>query len=318
MRFAVYLPLLAAATLGACAPALSRRLPPATGTRLLTGSAVLAAAATSFVLAVLAFTLVGQLPLVATLGHWSGSTLAAATPVPAVGAAAALLTGSALAVATARAVLIRARAMIAARALCQRLGGRPGQLVVIDDDAIDAFAVPAAGGGRIVASRLLLQSLPPAERRAVLTHESAHLAHHHHLYRLAAELAAAVNPLLRPVARGVHYTSERWADEVAAATVGDRKTVATALARTSLNSRARTGERRDACAPTRLAITGPTTVARVQALLRPAPQPRRGLVLGVLALLAATLLASGEIQRDTEHLFKHVMRTSIALTAPEI
>jgi len=317
MRFAVYLPLLAAATLGACAPALSRRLPPATGTRLLTGSAVLAAAATSFVLAVLAFTLVGQLPLVATLGHWSGSTLAAATPVPAVGAAAALLTGSALAVATARAVLIRARAMIAARALCQRLGGRPGQLVVIDDDAIEAFAVPA-GGGRIVASRLLLQSLPPAERRAVLTHESAHLAHHHHLYRLAADLAAAVNPLLRPVASGVHYASERWADEIAAATVGDRKTVAAALARTSLNSRARSGDRRDTCAPAVLAITGPTTVARVQALLEPAPQPRRGLVLGVLALLAATLLASGEIQRDTEHLFKHVMRTSIALTAPEI
>jgi Zn-dependent protease with chaperone function len=316
MRFAVYLPLLAAAMLGTCAPALSRRLPPATGTRLLTGSAVLAAAATSFVLAVLAFTLIGQLPLVATLGHWSGSTLAAATPVPAVGAAVALIAGAALALSAGRAVLIRARAMVAARALCQRIGGRPGQLVVIDDDAIEAFAVPA-GGGRIVASRLLLQSLPPAERRAVLTHESAHLAHHHHLYRLAADLAAAVNPLLRPVARGVHYASERWADEIAAATVGDRKTVAAALARTSLNSRARSGDRRDTCAPAVLAITGPTTVARVQALLEPAPQPRRGLVLGVLALLAATLLASGEIQHDTEHLFEHVMRTSIALTSPE-
>jgi len=317
MRFAVYLPLLTAAMLGTFAPALSRRLPPATGTKLLTGSAVLTAVATSFVLAVLAFTLIGQLPLVAALGHWSGSTLAAATPIPALGAAAALIAGAGLALSTGRAMLIRARAMIAARALCQRLGGHPGQLVVIDDDAIDAFAVPA-GGGRIVASRLLLQTLPPAERRAVLAHESAHLEHHHHLYRLAAELAAAVNPLLRPVARGVHFASERWADEIAAATVGDRETVATALARTSLNSRARTGERRDACAPTRLAITGPTTLARVQALLRPAPQPRRGLVIGVLALLAATLLASGEIQHDTEHLFEHVMRTSITLTAPGI
>ena len=310
MNTAVYLPLLTAVLLGVSAPALARRLPPATATRLLTGGAVLVAATTSFVLAVLAFILLGQLPLVASLGEWSGQALAAANPVPNAVTATALVAVCLLAATTGYAIVTRARAVIAARALCQRLGGRPGQLVVVDDDEADVFAVPAAGG-RIVASRSLLQSLSPAERRAVLAHETAHLEHRHYAYRLAADLAAAVNPLLRPVTTAVHYASERWADEVAAATVGDRKTVAAALARASLRHRTRT--RFAAWTPATLSAAGTTVIARVEALLEPAPRPRRALVLAVLTLLAVTLLATAEAQRDTEHLFEHSATTATAV-----
>ena len=197
MHVAIYLPLLAAAVLGGCAPRLSRGLPPATATRLLATAGALIAAATSFVLAVLAFTLVAELAPVARLGSWSASALDAANPVPDFTSAAAATAVCVLAVAAVRAAARRVRATLAARRLCATLGGGPGDLVIVDGPDVEAFALPAMRG-RIVASRPLLAALPADERRAVLAHETAHLRHHHHTYRLAAELSAAVNPLLRP------------------------------------------------------------------------------------------------------------------------
>jgi Zn-dependent protease with chaperone function len=73
--------------------------------------------------------------------------------------------------------------------------------------------------GRIVVTTGLLHNLEPAERRAVLAHEAAHLRGHHQIYVQLTELAAAANPLLRPVARAVRYGVERWADEPAPALV---------------------------------------------------------------------------------------------------
>ncbi len=246
MHVAIYLPLLVAAVLGATAPHLSRALPPATATRLLAGAGVATATATSFVLGVLTFTLVAEFGPVARLGSWSTSRLDASNPVPDGASIAAGATVCVLAFFVVRAVVRSVRATLAARRLCGELGGEPGDLVVIDGPDVRVFALPALRG-RIVATRPLLAALPADERRAVLAHETAHLRNHHHRYRLAAELAAAVNPLLRPLARGVDYATERWADEAAAGTVGDRRVVARALARCGLGLRLSAPGRRRPC-----------------------------------------------------------------------
>jgi hypothetical protein len=45
----------------------------------------------------------------------------------------------------------------------------------------------------------------------VLAHETSHLLHNHAWWLLAADLAAAANPLLRPTARTAARCVERWA-----------------------------------------------------------------------------------------------------------
>src|SRR5207248_706641 len=82
--------------------------------------------------------------------------------------------------------------------------GVPGSLVVLDNDRPDAFATPGARG-RIVVTRGLLRALNADERRALLAHETAHLAHRHACWLLVAELAAAANPMLTPTARAVRH-----------------------------------------------------------------------------------------------------------------
>jgi Zn-dependent protease with chaperone function len=302
MHVAIYLPLIFAAVLGATATQLSRTLPPATAARLLTAAGVATAAATSFVLAVLAFTLLAELAPVAELGSWSTSALDAVNPVPDGTSAVAVAALCLLALIAVRVAMLRVRATRAARRLCAQLGGGPGDLVVVDGPEIEVFAVPALRG-RIVATRPLLAALAADERRAVLAHETAHLRHHHHRYRLAAELAAAVNPLLRPLAGAVEYATERWADEVAAGKVGDRRVVARALARIGLEA---IRPRRPApWAAADLHATKPSRlVRRVEALLAPAPRRRPLLVAGVAVLLVVTMAAVVETQRDTEQMFE--------------
>lgn len=305
MGVAVYLPLLAAAVLGAGARALARLLPPATAARWLTAAAVLVSASASFVLGVLAFTLLGKLPPVAAAGRWSVAALSVANPVPQGVAAAACAAVVVLGASGVRAAWRRACAVAAARQLCERLGGGAGQLVVLDDDSDDVFAVPGHRG-RIVASRSLLAALPTDERRALLAHEAAHLQRHHHLYRTATELAAAVCPMLQPVVHAVRFATERWADEDAARSTGDRTSVARALARVGLR-------RHDARAAARgwrslaLDAAGTGVAVRVRALL--APPPRQGrlgtlALLTLVALLAVTVASAVDAQRDAEHLFE--------------
>lgn len=312
MHIAIYLPLLSAAALGLAARWIADRLPPAVATWTLVLTALVSAAASSFVLAVLAFTLAGRFDLVASLGHWSTATLAASSPVPPVVAGLAGVGVVVLAVACAVALITRVRSLLAARRLCHQLGGSPGQLLILDTDDIEACAIPTAGG-RILISQPFLQALTGAERRIVLAHESAHLAHHHHVHRIAADLAAAVNPMLRPVALAVRYTTERWADEHAVATVGDRMLVARSLARTALLSRP-TAHGRDWQAVS-LSAHGCEVAPRVQQLLRPKPGIRPVALLMVTALLGVSLLASLETKQDTERLFERAMRVSAAATA---
>jgi Zn-dependent protease with chaperone function len=177
-----------------------------------------------------------------------------------------------------------------------------GSVIVIDSNRVDAFATPAPAG-RVVVTSALLRALNPTERRAVLAHEHSHLAHRHVWWAMSADLAAAVNPLLRPTATAVGHAIERWADEDAATVVGDRHLVARTIARAALLRHDAHG-RADALLP---AATGADVPLRVRALLAPPPR-RRPLALAALAvLLAAGTLATVAVERSGDQLFDHAL-----------
>jgi hypothetical protein len=297
------LPLLACALLGASAPRLGRRLPPATAVRLLTAAMLVAALATGFVLAVAGVLVLAQIPLVAALGHWSAGVVGAALPVPAaVGGLAAITVCGLLAAALRRAALA-GRDLVLSAVACRRLGPAVAGLVVVDDDEPEAYALPGFGG-RVVVSTAMLRALPADERRVLLAHEAAHLNGRHHLWVQAAEVAAAANPLLRPGARAVRAAVERWADEVAAAEVGDRTLAARALARAGL---ARAAGRRDVPLPG-VALAGAGArggvADRARALLAGPPPRRRVLAAAVAGLMLVTVFAALVTSVDTEARFE--------------
>ncbi len=66
---------------------------------------------------------------------------------------------------------------------------------------------------------------------------TAQLPGNPHRFLLAVQLAARANPFLRPLRTAVIYTAERWADEDAAAVVGNRRVVARAVGKAALVSR---------------------------------------------------------------------------------
>ena len=83
--------------------------------------------------------------------------------------------------------------------LCRRLDAEyTGALVVLDDDRPEAYAL-AGLPGRTVVTRAMLQALSGPERRALLAHEQSHVSGYHFVYVSLVQLAAAANPLLRPL-----------------------------------------------------------------------------------------------------------------------
>ncbi len=292
------------------APAVSRRLPPAAATRLLVPAGVLAAASGVFILGVLAFTWIGQFPLVAAQGAWSPTALRSDSPVP---PGPAIVSGALVGLAALSLMLTSARrvwALLAVHHSCRDLTAIGG-LVVLDDDRPDAFTTPQPAG-RIVVTTGLLRTLDPPEQRVLLAHETSHLTHHHAWWNLAADLAAAVNPLLRPAARAVATAVERWADEDAARTVGDRRLVASTLVRVAqLQSRFA----RSVATTAGSAATGGDVVARVRALLAP-PPPRRPLVVTALIVgLLVGVLPAAAVQHTGEGLFEHAAQPHVVRNA---
>ena len=273
--------------LGASAPWLGRRLPPATAVRLLTAAMLGAALATGFVLAVAGTLVVGRIPAVAAEGEWSARALASGLPVPAVVGGGAALAAAGLLVAALRRAAFSGRDLVRSTRTCRRLGPDVDGLVVVEDEQPDAYALPGLGG-RVVVSTAMLRALPSDERRVLLAHEAAHLAHRHHLWVQVAFVAAAANPLLRPAARAVRAGVERWADEIAAAEVGDRALTARALARAGL---ARTNGRRRVGRPLALGGADGAVVDRARALLA-GPPPRRRVLAAALTTLILTLSAA--------------------------
>src|SRR5215468_9034395 len=236
MHLAVYLPLVIPVLAALAARPLADRLPPVAATWLLAGSSLALAVASSAVLGMLALTALVRVPLVATAANTSVEAISRSDTVslPVAIAAGALL--AAAAAAACRALWRRGAAIVAAGRRARRLPGS-GQVVVTEDEAADAYTLPG-WPCRIVVTSGMLRALSEPERQVLLAHERTHAAGSHYLFTAVARLAAAANPLLRPVATAIAYTVERWADERAAAAAGDRALAAKAIARAALAAKA--------------------------------------------------------------------------------
>ena len=302
MRAAMALPLLVSGALWIIGARLGRWLPPATAVRLLSLAAVVTALSTGFVLAIAAFLVLARVPAIATLGHWSTATVSLDDPIP---TSAGLLAGATVLVllcAALRRFALAGRDLATAAAACRRLGPGTDGLVIVDDEEPDAYALQGLTG-RVVVSTAMLRALPADERRVLLAHEAAHLSHYHHVYMQLAELGAAANPLLRPLAVAVRDGAERWADEDAAAEVGDRALAARALARAGLARALASPGRRLAPLATLPAVDS-GVAHRALALLAPRPRRRRWLAVAVAALVLTPLAAAAITAHDTEHRFE--------------
>jgi hypothetical protein len=279
-------------------PALARRIPPAWSVRLMVPTALAFAGGGLFVLGANAMTWAAQRPDVAELGDWSTSKLRLHDPVPRV---LAVLSASLLALSVVSMMIVavrRARALRSIRHLVRDSVVGMGDVVLLDDDRPDAFTTPGRAG-RIVVTSGLMNALTPPERVALLAHERSHKRNRHAWWLLAADLAAATNPLLRPIARSMAHSVERWADEDAATDVGDRRVVARAVARASLL------HKRGLAFATAvvLAATGGNMPLRVRALLETRPR-RNAFAAAMLVLIAlggaAALMA---MQRSCDAVF---------------
>jgi Zn-dependent protease with chaperone function len=301
MKLAVYLPLILPLLAAVSARRLAEWLPPRSATWLLTGSAVVLAAAGSAVLGLLALAATIRIPLVAAVGDLSLHAVSRNdhSPLPLGLAAGALL--AAAAAAAARAAWRRTSALVAAHRQTRWLPGA-GQVALVSDDAADAYTAPG-WPGRIVITTGMMRALTAAERQVLLAHERAHSSGYHYLFTAAARLASAANPMLRPLAAAIGYSVERWADEQAAAAAGDRTLAARAIATAALAAQAAPSGR-----PVPAGAVGAVADAagmrgagavprRVAALLQPPPRPR----LLLLAVAVALVAVSGLSALDAAH-----------------
>jgi Zn-dependent protease with chaperone function len=309
MRVAVYLPLVLPMWAALSARWLAGRVHPRMATWLLTATAVGLALASGFALTALAATALGQIPALAALGDWSAAALRRDDPASLTLALIACFLLVAALGAAARAAVRRARSLIDAARTARRLPavGPIERVVVLHNPRPDAFALPGVPG-RIVVSTGMIDALNPRERTALFAHEQAHLRCGHHLFVALTYLAAATNPLLRPLAVAVDYTTERWADECAAGAVGDRHLVAHTIIKAALLSTPHQVPPGVALAmtprwPAATARRSGPVPRRVAALLGPPPQRQRLLISLALAVLVLAALSSIETARDLEALF---------------
>jgi Zn-dependent protease with chaperone function len=178
---------------------------------------------------------------------------------------------------------------------------QPGyELVVLPTPYLVAVSVPALGrapAGQVVISEGLVDALGSDELDAVLRHEAAHLRHRHDRYLAAAAMIDHAFAWFLPArwsTASLRVALERWADEDAAAAIGDRGLLRQALVSVTVSlvaepavaafSAAETiGERLDA-------LDGDTVGPRFGArLLLYCP----GVVLGAVAVAAFSFWATG-------------------------
>ncbi|WP_338894938.1 M48 family metalloprotease [Streptomyces sp. TG1A-60] len=262
----VFLPLVLPFTTWPIARLAEQRLHPRTATRLLTGVAVVMAACSTVSLGLLMVVGTAQLPGNPLPDGWSDPEVREAVPYDEVAGRLAIPALIAVLLACGRTGWRHGRVR---RGAHRALAGLPGtEVAVLPDEVPYAYALPGRRRGRVVVTTGMLSCLEPTERRALFAHERAHLGARHHRFLLAVQLAAHANPFLRPLHTAVSYTTERWADEEAARTVGSRRAVACAIGKAALVSR---GTPVGTLAG--LAAPGPVP-RRVAALLGPAPAMR--------------------------------------------
>ncbi|HEY1820656.1 MAG TPA: M56 family metallopeptidase [Trebonia sp.] len=319
MRVAIYLPLVIPLLAAVAARSLGDRLPPKAAAWLLAASALALALASSAVLGLLVLSALIRLPVIDTVGHLSRSAVASgdAVSVPVAIVAGALL--AAAATAATKAGWRGATAIARAHRHARGLPGA-GAIVVIEEAAADAYTVPG-WPCRIVITEGMLRALSAGERDVLVAHERTHARNSHYLFTSVARLAAAANPLLRPVAAAVGYAIERWADERAAAETGDRGLAARAIAHAALATSAappgrnaaltalglitQEGEGRHEGEQRRARPRRPGPVPRrVAALLAPPPGLSPLLIVAAVALVAVSGACSLEAARDLHQLIE--------------
>ncbi|GHF50458.1 Zn-dependent protease with chaperone function [Amycolatopsis bartoniae] len=277
---------------------LGDRLRPDTAARVFAWTALVAAGAAAVNLLAFAVTAVAEIPVVARTFDWSRAVVAAGTaPVPEVSWL-ALGWVVVAAGAVVHVVRRRRRALRGARREAALLPAGE-DVVLVPDPGADAFALPGKPG-RIVVTTGMRKLLDERQYSALLAHERAHLAGDHHVLVWLGELAAAVHPLLRPVARRVGFLVERAADESAVRELGDRRQVAVAIGTAALATTepARPGARLMA-----LGSSPGVVPDRVRALLRPGRAARWQAVVPVV-LAATTVLWTGECLLDLVQLLE--------------
>jgi len=282
MTLHVYLLLLMGLPLTLAARRIAARGTPGPAAWTLTATAVVAAFASTWSLGLLALTLLDDVPPLAARDNDPALELPEPVPGPIALIAALLLVAGAVRLA----VDVHRRVSTTRR--LRAIGAAEHGMVVADWSTPMAVAVPgtARRRGHLLVTSGILRLLDADERAVVFAHEQAHLAHRHHRLAAAAAAAAAVNPLLIPVRDAVGYLVERWADEDAAADVGDRGLTARAVARAALAT-AGSGS------ATVLGIDGGPAVRRVRALAQPAPAPLRARLIGPLLLGTAIVAVAG-------------------------
>jgi Zn-dependent protease with chaperone function len=235
----------------------------------LTITAIVVALATTMTLSMLAWPLVARIGFVAHLGGWQPDAVGRVVTIP---TAVSMIAIIALLVLLARATRLGvglagevARLVGAHRALASSAG----TVVLVDDPRPVAHAAPSLtrAGGKTLVSAALVDLLDDDEYEAVLAHERAHLDHHHHLFAVTVDLAAALNPLLRPIARRTRFELERSADEHAASQTS-RRAAARALAKIALARLDHQGDNVRSTMALRLDVASHPTTDRVEALLR--------------------------------------------------
>ncbi|MET8378144.1 M56 family metallopeptidase [Streptomyces microflavus] len=264
----VYLPLVLPLTALPIARLAEQHLHPRRAAHLLTTVAVILASCSLVCLGLLVVVGTAQLPGNPLPDGWSDDEVREAVPHDVFAGKASIL--ALVAVTMACGFTVHRHYRFRARAH-RTLAGLPGggDLAVLPDDVPYAYALPGSPG-RVMVSTAMLTALDPAERRALLAHERAHLEGRHHRLLLATRLAGCVNPLLRPLGAALVYSTERWADEEAARVTGDRRLTARAVGKAALISRP---------APRGAVVAGFAAAGpvprRVAALLGPVP-PDRG------------------------------------------
>lgn len=254
---------------------------------------VAVAGATICAVATLAWTLFARVSVIARVGEWSTSRVERATRIPlgvsiAATAAGVLVLANLIRVVTSQHAVNRETraALVGAEA--------DDDVTIIADDLPYAHALSGwrAENRRILVSTGMITALTRTELASVLAHERSHLRHHHGWFRMAGELAAAVNPLLRWSTKDLGFALERWADEEAAAATG-RGQVAVALQRAALTRL----ERQPVGVATPIGFGAHGVPRRIAALLS---DPGGGRWIGSALYVVVFVLVSGGVVRALE------------------
>ncbi|MFE4520086.1 M48 family metalloprotease [Kitasatospora sp. NPDC056783] len=298
-------------------------LPPREASLALAGAAALLAGGTVAVLVGLV-----HVPFLAELEHLPFARVTAHWPtvLPVSGVAGALLAVQALRLALAA----RGRRALLSRAW--RLTGEgtaEGDVLVVPGEEAEAFVLPRhrRRRARVVVSEGMLKALGPSERAVLFAHERAHLRGRHHVLSALVDLAAAVHPALARLEPALEFHLERWADEAAAAAVGDRGLAAAAIARAALAGSAGAdvngadvngaGAHGAGARGSRFlsVSTGPVP-RRVRALLEPEPAGPRGrgpraAAAGLLAAVVVPALLTLGLPYGLHEYVEHAARTIV-------